>query len=145
MLAGNSNRDLTDGLPEQTALFELTDRLYRASSLSEAYEIGLDSIVKLLRCQRASILQFDLSGVMHFVAWRGLSDTYRKAVDGHSPWTPGSRDPEPIFIANFDETNQPDELKRTIRSDGIRGLGFCAVDCQSPVRRKIHDVLSRTP
>ena len=34
---------------------------------------------RALPCQRASILLFDESGVMRFVAWRGLSDAYRRA------------------------------------------------------------------
>ncbi|MDP8996944.1 MAG: PAS domain S-box protein [Pseudomonadota bacterium] len=115
---------LTDGLVEQSALFELTDRLYRARSLTEAYNIGIEGIIALLKCRRAAILQFDVENVMRFVAWRGLSDGYRKAVNGHSPWTRGLVDPEPLFIANFEQTAEPPELKNTIRSEGIQALAF---------------------
>ena len=115
---------LTDGLVEQSALFELTDRLYRARSLTEAYEIGIEGIIKLLKCKRAAILQFDLENVMRFVAWRNLSDDYRKAANGHSPWTRGSVDPEPIFISDFGETEEAPELKNSIRREGIRALAF---------------------
>ena len=33
---------------------------------------------------------------MRFRAWRNLSDPYRAAVEGHSPWAAGARDPQPI-------------------------------------------------
>ena len=75
----------------ETALYTFTDRLFRAESDNEIYEAGLDAILRILRCDRASILLFDNSNVMRFVAWRALSDEYRKAVDGHSPWKPEDR------------------------------------------------------
>lgn len=117
-------RTLSPGFILQRALFQLTDRLYRAKSLTEAYEIALDGITELLGCERASILQFDNKGVMRFVGWRGLSEEYRRAVDGHSPWKYGDMDPEPIFVADIDQTNESDELKTVIRKEGIRSLGF---------------------
>ena len=109
---------------EQAALFEFTDRLYRGASLDDVFEAALDAVTRALRCDRASILLFDAAGVMRFVAWRGLSESYRKAVDGHSPWTPDSRDPEPIHIADIDAADLPADLKATIQSEGIRSLAF---------------------
>src|SRR5436190_9320457 len=43
---------------EQTALYEFTDRLFRAGSVVDIYEAALDSIVRALGCERASILLF---------------------------------------------------------------------------------------
>ena len=71
---------------ELRALYRLTDRLYRAAALEDVYEAALDAIVDTLGCRRASILLFDEQGVMAFVAARGLSGPYRRAVAGHSPW-----------------------------------------------------------
>src|ERR1044071_6051759 len=70
----------------ETALYTFTDRLFRAELNHEIYEAALDAIFSVLRCDRASILLFDDHGVMRFVAWRALTEQYRKAVDGHSPW-----------------------------------------------------------
>jgi PAS domain-containing protein len=61
----------------QAALYEFTDRLLRAVSTDEIYDAGLDAIIRALECDRASVLRFDSSGVMKFVAWRGLSDGYK--------------------------------------------------------------------
>jgi PAS domain S-box-containing protein len=79
-------------MEEQAALYRITDSLHRAQSLGDIYDSALDAILRALPCERASILLFDQAGVMRFVAWRGLSDAYRRAVDGHSPWTPAARD-----------------------------------------------------
>ena len=109
---------------EQAALFEFTDRLYRAQSGADVFDAALDAITRGLQCDRASILLFDAAGVMRFVAWRGLSDGYRKAVDGHSPWTPDSKDPVPIQIDDLETADLPEELRDTIRSERISALAF---------------------
>jgi transcriptional regulator with GAF, ATPase, and Fis domain len=105
-------------------LYRFTDRLFRARSRSEACDAALDAIREALGCERASILLFDDLGCMRFVAWRGLSDDYRRAVDGHSPWTKDTKDPLPICIENVDSADLDDTLKATIKAEGIRALAF---------------------
>jgi PAS domain S-box-containing protein len=61
-------------------------------TLQAVYDAALDAIDSALGCERAAILLFDESGVMRFVVWRALSDGYRRAVDGHSPWTRDTKD-----------------------------------------------------
>jgi PAS domain S-box-containing protein len=112
---------------ELRALYSLTDRLYRATTLDDVYEAALDAIADTLGCARASILLFDTRGVMQFVAWRGLSDRYRQTLAGHSPWKPGVRDPEPILVSDIADTTEPDWIKATIIAEGIRGLGFIPI------------------
>jgi PAS domain S-box-containing protein len=118
---------------EQAALFRFTDRLYRAGSLQDTYEAALAAILGTLECRSASILRFDHSGIMRFVAWSNLSETYRKAVDGHSPWTEDDRDPEPIFIADIAQADLPDKLRETIEAEGIRALAFIPLTCAGKV------------
>ena len=55
--------ELAARLGELNALYVLTDRLYRAKSIHEAFEAGLDAIRDGLGCQRASMLLFDEAGV----------------------------------------------------------------------------------
>lgn len=109
---------------ELRALFDLTDRLYRALSLDEAYAAALDAIAGALGCSRASILRFDAQGVMQFVAWRGLSEDYRKAVAGHSPWKPGEKDALPICIADVELAGDMAPLRPVFAQEGIRALSF---------------------
>jgi GAF domain-containing protein len=83
---------------QQTALYQFTDRLQRAETLTDICEAALDAILHASKCDRASILELDSAGVMRFVASRGLSEAYRKAVEGHSPWLPDAENPKPICI-----------------------------------------------
>jgi PAS domain S-box-containing protein len=112
---------------EQTALYRLTDRLYRASGLAEIYEAALDAICDSLATSRASILRFDTQGVMRFVASRSLSEQYRSAVDGHSPWSLGERGAEPIFVEDIRLSGEPTHLVETILGEGIEALAFIPV------------------
>ncbi len=112
----------------ETAIYTFTDRLFRAGTAGEIYEAGLDAIVNILHCDRASILLFDATNRMRFVAWRGLSEDYRKAVDGHSPWKPEDKTASPICIqdiANADHLSE--ELKTVVRAEHIAALVFIPV------------------
>ncbi|WP_234828061.1 GAF domain-containing protein [Sinorhizobium fredii] len=109
---------------EQSVLYRFTDRLYRARSVDDVYQASLDAIVDGLGCGRASILRFDAKGVMRFVAWRDLSEAYRQAVDGHSPWRQGDQNAQPIFIIDIVTADIPAGLKTTIRKEGIGALAF---------------------
>ena len=109
---------------EQATLHRFTDRLYRADSREAVYDAALDAIGMALGCERASILLFDESDVMRFVAWRNLSDDYRRAVDGHSPWTRDTKEPQPICVEDVAKADLPDTLKETVKREGIGALAF---------------------
>jgi PAS domain S-box-containing protein len=128
------------------ALYRLTDRLYRAASRDDVCDAALDAIAETLGCRRSSILLFDADGVMDFVAWRGLSDSYRAAVRGHSPWTRETRDPAPIFVPNIDATDEPDAIKCAIRDENIRALAFIPLMVQGALAGKFmtYDEAPRT-
>src|SRR5205085_6455188 len=95
-----------------------------AAGLQDIYAAALDAIVSGLRCDRASILLYDDAQVMRFVAWRGLSDEYRRAAEGHSPWRPDDRDPTPIGFGNIADVDLDAKLKERIRLEGIRAAAF---------------------
>lgn len=109
---------------EAATLYRLTDRLYRAQCADDVYNAALDAITGTLGCARASVLLFDAAGVMQFVATRGLSDDYRVKLAGHTPWQAGHPDPEPIFVSDIDDADEPDWIKAVIKKEGIRALGF---------------------
>ncbi len=107
---------------EQAALYQFTDKLYRAASLTDIYEAALDAIACALHCRRASILRGDEDGTMRFVAWRGLSDDYRRAAEGHSPWAADDTNPVPVLVADVDRTKLAETLKAVITQEGIRAF-----------------------
>jgi signal transduction histidine kinase/CheY-like chemotaxis protein len=115
---------LAEGQRQVQSLYLLTDRLQRAASIDDIYTAALDAILSGLRCDRASILLYDDAQVMRFVAWRELSDEYRRAAEGHSPWRPDDRDPTPIGFGNIEDVELDAKLKERIRLEGIRAAAF---------------------
>lgn len=111
-------------LEEQAALHDFTSRLEKARSLEGVFEPALEAILRGLRCQRASILLFDDAGTMRFVAWRGLSDRYRAAVDGHSPWARDAEGAAPICIADVAHSDLAPGLRQTVLEEGIGAVLF---------------------
>jgi len=133
MLVDTSDRNVAEQslahhLEEQGALFEFTNRLFRATSLTHIYEAAIDAIIRALGCQRASILLFDAKGVMTFVASRGLSEAYRRAVEGHSPWTRDTRDPQPVAFNDVAAADIEEGLRATILTEGIAALAFVPLE-----------------
>jgi K+-sensing histidine kinase KdpD/ActR/RegA family two-component response regulator len=120
-----SARDRAEKEREFTqALHRYLDRIQRAPALGDVYETALDTIVGMLGCDRASVLVYDERRVMRFVAWRGLSDVYRRGTEGHSPWAPDARDPEPVCISDVRSAELEPALKGLVESEGIRSLCF---------------------
>jgi len=111
-------------MEEQAALHEFTERLQRAETIDDVYDAALTAIMRALRCQRAAILLFDEADSMRFVASRWLSEEYRRAVDGHSPWTRSTNHPQPISYDEVEGSDLPDDLKRTVLKEGIQALTF---------------------
>jgi len=106
-------------------LYRITAALARAGAVEEIYDEALAALESGLGARRASVLLFDPDGVLRFKAWRGLSDGYRAAVEGHTPWTPDTPDPQPITVPDVarDASLGP-ELHATILGEGIRALAF---------------------
>ena len=115
---------LAQHMDEQAALFRLTDALHRAETTGEIYDAALDAIGQALHCDRASVLLEDAAGVIRFVAWRGLSDGYRRMVDGHSPWSADDKDPQAIAVPNIGASDLDAGLKKTVLDEGIGACAF---------------------
>jgi len=116
--------DAMEGARIKDALYQLTDRMHRTKTLDDVYRAALQTILTALRCDRASVLLLDESGTMRFVGWHGLSDEYRKAVEGHSPWQQDEANPQPICIADIDVADVGDSLKAIVKREGVAALAF---------------------
>ncbi|WFU13515.1 PAS domain S-box protein [Bradyrhizobium sp. CB3481] len=112
---------------EQAALFHFSERLQYATSLPDVYNAALDAILAALACQRASILLFDDSDVMRFIGWRGLSDGYRRAVEGHSPWSRDEGNPRPVYFEDVGKSDISDALKEAIAQERIAAVAFIPI------------------
>jgi signal transduction histidine kinase len=115
---------LEQRLNQLQALYLLMAALSRASALEEIYEVALAGLRHALSIERASILLFDPDGVMRFKAWLGLSDHYRRTTEGHTPWSPDTKDPTPVLVADVDDDPTLGDLRAIIRNESIQALAF---------------------
>src|SRR5438128_4366841 len=86
----------------------LIEAIGRAERIEEIYEEALCGLQDTVAANRASILLFDADGVMRFKAWHGLSDTYRAATEGHSPWAIKAANPQPVLVSDIDREPMAD-------------------------------------
>jgi PAS domain S-box-containing protein len=109
---------------ELQAIYRMADAVSRAGELEEIYGLALDQLVQTVHADRASVLLFDPDGVMRFKAWRGLSDEYRKAVEGHTPWSPEERNAQPIFVPDVESDPELAPYLPVFQRESLRALGF---------------------
>lgn len=105
-------------------LYQITAALNRTDVIEDIYDIALASLCNILNMEHVAILLFDGKGVVRFTAWRGLSEEYRKAVEGHSPWKPGDLSPQPVLIPDVLQDAGLTSLHAALEKEGIRALGF---------------------
>jgi PAS domain S-box-containing protein len=120
----NAKRELEISVRQQRALFHLADELHRAGSIEEVFGAALNATLDALECNRAAILLRDDDGIMRFKSWRGLSNEYRAAAEGHLPWKPDDDNPQPVCIRDVNLSDMGESLKTTLRKEGVAGLAF---------------------
>jgi signal transduction histidine kinase len=104
-------------------LYHLADRVARAKDVAAVCEAAIVSIMAA-GADRGSVLLFDETGVMRFQAWRNLSEHYRAAVDGHSPWSRDAQAPAAIVVEDVQRETALGALREVVLAEGIRALAF---------------------
>ena len=102
----------------------LTAAISGARDVDEIYAAALDAFRSGLGVERASILLFDPDGVMRFKAYRGISEQYRRAVEGHTPWRPDSPNPEPIIVNDVRSDPSLKSYVPVFDAEGIVAMAF---------------------
>ena len=87
-------------------LYRFAQAVVAADRVEIVFDAALSALETAVGATRAAILTFDDEGVMRFRAWRNLSDTYRRAVEGHSPWSRDAVGPQPVLIEDVGPTLQ---------------------------------------
>src|SRR5439155_10196814 len=100
-------------------LYKLVDAVSRATSERVIHEEALVALMSSVTPDRAGILVCDDDGVMRFRASRRLSDAYRKAVEGHSPWTRDTSDPQPVVVGDALADDTLGAFHRLFREEGL--------------------------
>ncbi len=119
------------------ALRALTTAIGRTDSADAVFQAALDALEAALGVRRASILLFDADGVMRFKRWRGLSDAYRTAVEGHTPWTPDTSDAEIIVVEDVSADASLTPFLPTIHAEGIAAMAFVPLTTEAGVIGKL--------
>jgi PAS domain S-box-containing protein len=115
---------LRDRVQEIDALYRVADAIARAPTLSALFEESIDMLIDATGADRAAALLYDEADAMRFLSSRGLSDDYRAAAEGHSPWTPHTPSPQPVLVADIADAGFAAELDAAIRSEGIVAFAF---------------------
>jgi len=111
-----------DGL---RAVLQVTAALHESgSSPARFHRAAVEAVVTTVGADRAALLLYDADGVMRFKAWRGLSDDYRRAVEGHTPWSPDDADARPILVPDVFADPAMAEFWPVFEAEGIGALAF---------------------
>jgi PAS domain S-box-containing protein len=111
-------------LRDLDAVYRFADAVAGARALDEVLEAALDALLEATGADRASVLLGDDDDVLRFRAWRGLSDRYRAATEGRSPWAPDASDPQPVLVEDLAGSGYEPALERVMRKEGIAALAF---------------------
>jgi len=107
-----------------TVLGRMTQAMGRASHLDEYYDETLRAIEHATGSRRASISLFDMDGMPRFKASRGISATYRAALEGYCPWTPGETNAMPLLVAAIGREPGLAEHRAALEAEGIAAMAI---------------------
>ncbi len=105
-------------------LYKFAAAVVAADKVETVLDAALDGIHAALGVTRSSVLTLDRTGVMRFVAWRGLSEAYRAAVEGHSPWPADATSPEPVLVPDVKNDPAMSPYGPLFEREGIGALAF---------------------
>ncbi len=114
-------------LTELRALHALAETINRSSSLDSVYPETLQALRWICAADRAAVLLLDHQNSMRFAASDGLSDSYRAAVEGHSPWAANEEDAQPILVPDPEREPSIAPLLAQLRQEGIASLAFIPI------------------
>jgi len=105
-------------------LYRFAQAVVLADRVEQVFEAALDAIERALGTDRAAILVFDDKNVMRFRAHHRLSDKYRSAVEGHSPWSQGELSPAPVLVPDIASDAKLSAFLPIFCEEGIGSLAF---------------------
>jgi PAS domain S-box-containing protein len=118
-----TERTLATTVQRLEVLYHLADAVGRAKDIEGVCEAAIDAITAV-GAERAGVLSFDEGGMLRFRAWRNLSQRYREAVEGQSPWAEDALAARPLVVADALAEPALADLRDAIVAEGIRSLAF---------------------
>jgi PAS domain S-box-containing protein len=120
----SEREELRDRVREVDALYRIADAVGRTTKLTDLLDEAVEALLDATDADRASVLLYDEGQTMRYIAWRGLSDEYREATEGHSPWAPETVDPEPVLVPDATVSAFEPGLEASVLREGIGALAF---------------------
>ena len=118
------HRETVNARARAEQLYRFAQSVVAADRVEIVFDAALAALDTAVGARRAAILTFDGEGVMRFRAWRGLSDSYRRAVEGHSPWSRDAVDPQPVLVGDVATDPSMTSFLPLFREEGIGSLAF---------------------
>lgn len=128
--------DLHRQVERLVKLHEMVMRVHRCTERKDIYDAAIDMMSMILGVDRCAILLFDSDGVMRFKAWRGLSESYRRAIEGHGhgPWHPHTVRATPVLVSDVQAEPTLTSYQELFRQEGIGALAFIPLSCSDEGR-----------
>lgn len=130
-----SEAKLEEALREEQ--LTLAAALSAASEVPEAARALNDSLGRTTGLPRTAVLLYDRRGVCRFVGWRGLSEEYRAAAQGHCPWKHGEAAAEPIVVQDVTKDGTLAAFASLFAREGVRSLAFVPIMTNAGVAGKL--------
>ncbi len=121
----------------QEVALSLATKLASAGNVSEAAKYVNDTLAEVASVRRSAVLLYGDDGVCRFVGWRGLSETYRRAVEGHCPWPANSPIANAITVDDCHTEASLERYRDLFAAEGIRSLAFVPVMTELGVAGKV--------
>ncbi len=121
----------------QNSSLALTTQLAAASTRHEAARAVNDALAEVASVQRSAVLLYGDDGVCRFVGWRGISESYRRAVEGHCPWPRNTRNAETIVVHDVQRDESLTAYRDLFASERIGTVAFIPVSTEDGVVGKL--------
>jgi len=118
------HRETVNARTRAEQLYRFAQSVVVADRVDVVFDAALTALETAVGARRAAILTFDAEGVMRFRAWRRLSESYRCAVEGHSPWTRDAVAPQPVLVGDVENDPSMSSFLPLFREEGIASLAF---------------------
>jgi PAS domain S-box-containing protein len=105
-------------------LLDLAAVISQAKEPGEVYHAAAHGLVDSLSADRAAVRIFDPDDVLRFKASVGLSEEFRSAVIGHTPWRRGAVDAQPIAVFDVLQDASLSAYRQAFAKEGIRAIAF---------------------
>ena len=122
-----TRQQLERQMRELRALHGLAETINSSNTLDRIYPDALRAVRETTGADRAALLLFDEQNVMRFVAWDGLSEQYRAATEGHSPWAVNEGHARPILVNRPEAEPSLASLLPVLRVERIASLAFIPI------------------